>query len=513
MFFANSNLRIILQKNIKMTNRIFWLFIIALLFNISCTNEIIDKAIAVEDFKTQKREVKSTYIINQCYLGNERRCFYGSNAPSQLNIKWTHLLGTGKTWVGTIHKTWSGAGWTGQPLMLKYEDTLYIIQGAYDHNLKKIRVSDGKLMTQFQFDDVIKGTGAIWRNPNPQNPDDEFYIMQGSRRGAMYSSNSKVVQSYKCLSFLNFEKKWIYSSKKMRSYSRDVDGSALIINDTAYLGLENGLFIVFDPNPNNAEMRDGVMQPRIFDVDTLFYWSDANTHGGNLVTESSPSYMNGYVYVASGSGHVFGYNIQKKEIDWVFDTGGDMDGSPAVTNDECLIITIEKEYIPGPGGAMKINPALPPEECVVWYHPTETKTHAYWAGGIIGSVGINDMYASDTMPKLCAFLAIDGNLYVVNHEKIDESKTAKGPFLKHTYPQPELVFKYHTGPSISTPIIVENKIIAATYEGVYLFEFDENLNFKLLQHQALGSFEATPFVWEGRIYLAGRDGNLYCFGD
>jgi len=33
----------------------------------------------------------------------------------------------------------------------------------------------------------------------------------------------------------------VLHSQKVATYSRDVDGSALIINDTAYLGLRNGL--------------------------------------------------------------------------------------------------------------------------------------------------------------------------------------------------------------------------------------------------------------------------------
>lgn len=488
-------------------------YFLILFFAISCEPEIISPAQTISSIEIQKREVKSTLLINKTFLGNEKRNFYGNYAPTHLNIKWTLLLGTGKTMVGITEKTWSGAGWTGQPLMLKVNDTLYIIQGAYDHNLKKIRVSDGKLIKQFQFDDVIKGTGSIWQNPNPSSPKDEFYILQGSRKGVLYGNSSPIVPSYKAISFIGMNKMWIYNSKKMRSYSRDVDGSALILNDTAYLGLENGLFIVFDPNPNHAEMRDGFLQPVIYDIDTLYLPTDSKIHGGNLVTESSPSYLNGYIYVTSGAGHVFGYNIKKKKIDWIFDTGADMDGSPTVTDDDCFIITIEKEYIPGQGGVMKINPALPPEKCVVWFFPTETKTYAHWDGGVIGSASINDFYAADTMPKLSAFTAIDGNLYVVRHDKLDANKTTKGTFLKNTYPVPELAFKYPTGPAISTPIIVGNKIIAATYMGVYLFEFDKDLNFKLLQHQNLGSFESTPFVWDGKIYVAGRDGNLYCFGD
>jgi outer membrane protein assembly factor BamB len=206
--------------------------------------------------------------------------------------------------------------------------------------------------------------------------------------------------------------------------------------------------------------------------------------------------------------------LKKKKIDWIFDTGSDMDGSPVVTNDDCLIITLEKEYIAGKGGAMKINPALPPDECVVWFFPTENKQYAYWAGGIIGSASVTDYYnKTDSVPNLAAFLSIDGYLYVVKHEVIDPTKNVDCPNLKKKHNTPELVFKYLTGPSISTPVIVGNKIVAATYQGVYLFEYDQNYKFKLLAHQDLGSFEATPFVWNKRIYVAGRNGFLHCFGE
>ena len=460
------------------------------------------------------RKIKNTFVVNQTFLGNEKRNFYGNIAPFRLDIIWTHNLGTGTTKVGSEVREWSGAGWTGQPLMIKENNELYIIQGAYDHHLKKIRVSDGKLIAQHEFDDVIKGTGSIWTKHDNNGNIQDFYILQGSRKGSMFSLGSKIVRSYRAVDFSDMSGAWIYSSKRMRSYSRDVDGSALIINDTAYLGLENGLFIVFNPDPSKAKMKNGILQPEIYDVDTLFCPGDTKIHGGNLITESSPSYLNGRVYITSGSGHIFGYNIKTKKIDWVFDTGADMDGSPAVTNDSCLLISIEKEYIPGDGGVMKLDPSLPPEKAVVWYYPTVTKHFALWDGGVIGSVGINDYYnKNDSMPNLAVFVAIDSFLYVVEHDKINFDKTAKGPQLKHNYPVPKLVFKFRTGPSISSPIIVGNKIIAATYNGVWLFEFDKDLNFKVLAHQALGSFESTPFVWNKRVYVASRDGNLYCFGE
>ena len=31
------------------------------------------------------------------------------------------------------------------------------------------------------------------------------------------------------------------NSKKTKCYSRDVDGSAVVVNDTCYIGIENGI--------------------------------------------------------------------------------------------------------------------------------------------------------------------------------------------------------------------------------------------------------------------------------
>ncbi len=491
------------------------IFLIAIILLFSCTNRTsVYQEPAISSYQIKNlRKVADTYVVNPTFLGNEKRNFYGKNAPSKLNIIWKLALGKGITRVGSEEKEWYGAGWTGQPLMIKQNGKFYLIQGAYDHHLKKISADNGQLIAQYEFDDVIKGTGSIWTKINSSG-DKEFFILQGSRLGVENTLNSALVPSYRCINFQTMKAEWLYNSEKVASYSRDVDGSALIINDTAYLGLENGLFIVFNPDPSAAKLKDGILQPEIYDVDTLFCPGDELTHGRNLITESSPSYLNGHIYVTSGAGHVFGYNLQTKKIDWTFTTGADMDGSPAVTADSCLLISIEKEYISGKGGVMKIDPSLPPEKCVVWYFPTETKKFALWQGGVIGSVTVNDFYnKAEKYPHLAVFTAIDSFMYVVDYQQIDYSKVALGPMNKKNYPVPKLIFKYRTGPAISTPIFVDNKIIAATYNGVYLFEYDTDMNFKLLAHQDLGSFESTPFVWNKRIYVAGRDGFLYCFGE
>ena len=459
------------------------------------------------------RKVLTAWVINETFLGNEQRNYYGNYAPSSLQVIWQHDLGTGKTRVGSGLVAWSGAGWTGQPLIIHQDGVDYIIQGAYDHCLKKINAQTGELIWEYEYDDVLKGTGTIWQNKNATDKNNEFVILQGSRKGIHNGQNQKIIPSYRAISFGSGNELWRYNSIKTDSYSRDVDGSALILNDTAYLGLENGLFIVFNPNYKFAEKKDGILQPKVYYTDSLYKKTDRNKHGGNLVTEASPSLLGNRIYLASGSGHVWGYNLKTKQIDWDFFTGSDIDGSPVVTNDNCLLIAVEKQYIPGRGGILKLDPSKPADSSVVWFFPTQNRNFVGWQGGVIGSVGINDSYVDENQPHIAAFIGIDEYLYVINHKEIETNKTIKGPNNINMYHTPKLVFKYKTGASISTPIIVRNRLIAATYDGIYLYEFDEALNFELLDMQIYGCFESTPVVHNGRLYIASRNGLLYCLGN
>ena len=523
------------EKSIK---PIIWAFsiIYSLLFACNTENKEQNTEKFTDTIAIPKISIKDSLlladkieIINPTFLGNEKRNYYGNEAPSKLKLIWRTKLGTGTTRVGSTLKKWSGAGWTGQPLMIKQDTNLYLIQGTFAHYLKKIDAKTGKTIWKYKFDDVLKGTGTFWINPYADTITERYIIMQGSRKGNNKNLSSKVVPSYRAISFISGKVLWQLNSTRTRSYSRDVDGSALIINDTAYIGLENALFTIFNPDPAKAKLRNGIIQPEIIFQDTLYDKKDAIKHRGNLVTESSPSRLGNRVYVTSGSGHVYGYNLQTKKLDWKFFTGSDMDGSPIVTHDSCILVSLEKEYINGKGGVFKLDPSRSADSSVIWYFPVKDKFFVFWHGGIIGSVGINDYYLAnqdsfqlstgkyfptENIPHTAAFVAIDENLYVINTEKIVKGIKVKGPNKKHKYKKPKLIFKYKTGPSISTPVIVGNKIIAATYKGLYLFEHDEKMKFKLLAHYTnIGSMESTPFVYNKRIYIASRDGFLYCLGD
>jgi outer membrane protein assembly factor BamB len=439
------------------------------------------------------------------FLGNNYRNFYGIGPiPSKLKVIWKVYLGSGRTWVKGGFKVWSGCGWTGQPLIVEENERPYILIGAYDHHLRKIDGLNGKVIWKYKFDDVIKGTGTIYRGK------EDLIILQGSRRGNSCTLASKIVPSFRAISYSSGKELWRMNIPRTESYSRDVDGSALVLGRIAYLGAENGIFYIIDISDN---------YPKILKQIKLYNKKDIVRHGHNLVIESSPALCGDKIIVTAGSGHVFGIDKNSWEIVWDFYIGSDLNGSPVVTKEGYILVSVEKQYIPGQGGVFMLDPRKKPSEAVKWYFPVKNRRFADWEGGVIGSPAINDSYNNGEKPALAAFSAIDGNLYVVLRNELSKEK-ARGPNLEGPYPMPKKVFQCNIGGSISTPIFCGDEgrdwIIAAGYNGVYLFRIDYKggIKFALIDHFAPGvSFEATPVVWKGRIYIGSRNGWFYCLGD
>lgn len=453
----------------------------------------------------------SVEVIVGTFLGGEGRNYYGNRIDTSFGRVWKTFLGKGTTIVTRQEgvEEWYGAGWTGQPLVVRERGRTYLIQGAYDHHLKKIDAATGAVIWEYAFDDILKGTGTLWKDTAATDPLNRILVMQGSRIGVQNSMASPEVYSYRAISYFTGKEVWRMNVKRGPSYSRDVDASAIVINDTAYNGLENGSFVAFDPRRPLEE--DSLFHPRILQELPLYAPDDQAKHGGNLVTESSPAKLNDHVYVTAGSGHVYGYNLETKTLDWDFYIGSDIDGSPVVTADSCLLVTVEKQYIAGHGGVFKLNPRRAPAEAVEWFYPTGDRSFADWKGGVIGSAAVNDHYNDGRYPHLAAFTGIDGQLVVVQYDQLS-SEQEPGPDGKTNYYLPKKIFSIDIGPSISTPIFGNGQLVAAGYNGIRLFVYDSLMNFRRIAEQP-GIFESTPVADNGRIYVASRDGYLYCFGD
>ena len=114
-----------------------------------------------------------------------------------------------------------------------------------------------------------------------------------------------------------------------------------------------------------------------------------------------------------------------------------------------------------------LDPEKSGSKAVRWLFPTGDRTLGDWQGGIIGSVAVNDTYDPwGRRPRLAAFIAIDGNLYVVAQDALKSS------------------------------------------DGGWF-----TVKIKEIDSFSGGRLESTPVMWKGRVIIGSRDGSLYCLGD
>jgi hypothetical protein len=230
------------------------------------------------------------------------------------------------------------------------------------------------------------------------------------------------------------------------------------------------------------------------------------------------------------------YGLRRYDLAVVFDyrTGSDLDGTTVPTRDGKLLVPVEKQYIRGHGGVLLLDPSRPAASSVVWFFPTGDRKVAEWRGGVIGSAAVNDEYGgAERYPPLAAFIGIDGYLHVVSQDTLAAARV-RGPNLESGLRTPVEVYRSWLNASVSTPIFTGDSLIAAGYDDrVHLYRvsylpsrqgepgalrsrdgqwwtvrINEAATFK-----AESSFESTPIVWQGRIYIGCRDGWFYCLGD
>jgi outer membrane protein assembly factor BamB len=449
------------------------------------------------------------------YLGDEQRNYYGNSAPSKLSVKWKTHHGTGHTIIGGKRKTWSGAGWTGQPLVISENGELYLIQPTLSHKLRKIRARDGKLIWSCNLGDVIKGTPSFVTTSN-KNPEQKFLIISGSRRGANADFFKDPAYSLHGISYLTGKKLWQHNSLRTFSNSRDVDASGVMIGAKFCIPTENGKLLYLNPDPARAKinLHTGIPEPYIYKEYSLFEAIDTQpqSHGHELSCESSPTVYNGVAYTAAGAGRIYGHTAGIFGNKWNFNVGGDLNGTMPLTNDEHLLLGIEKEFIAGQGGVMKIKP----RGKVKWYYPLPNKKWYQWAGGMVGSPAVNHRTSkgSNLSNDLACFAGIDGNLTLINHKKLTPNKSVWGPNQQKQYPAPLVLDrkKLPTG-SISTPLFIGNKIIIGYDNGLDLYQVTPDQKLQLLDRLKGPMFDATPTVWNNRIYAASKNGYLYCLGN
>ncbi len=481
------------------------------------------------------------------FLGTASRRFYGLGpAPRRLQVIWKTRIGGGWTsgkFTGDANMYWSGTGWTGMPALVRDGGKLYVLIGGYDHRLHKIDAATGKIVWAYDFGDMIKSSPSVIANPHPTSADDKYLVLAGSRRGFGLAMGDPRIASYRAVSFGSGKEQWRLPVPRTLNYTQDCDGSGLFLDGLDYIGVEPGWFYGLDPFHTQAWRVGGHTYRKPVAAHARLLLGTAadaardpvkHAEGANLAIEASPALLGDTIYIASGDGHVYG--LRRSDLAVVFDyrIGSDIDGTTVPTRAGKLLVPIEKQYIRGHGGVMMLDPTKPAAQSPVWYFPTGNRPVAEWAGGVVGSVAVNDEYGgAERYPPLAAFNAIDGNLYVISQDTLAPGHV-RGPNLERGLRSPVTVFKSWVNAAISTPIIVDDTIVTAAYDNrVHMYHIDyvpaaqgaagalrsrDGHWWTVKIHEtatftAGSAFESTPVLWDGRVYIGCRDGWFYCLGD
>jgi outer membrane protein assembly factor BamB len=217
-------------------------------------------------------------------------------------------------------------------------------------------------------------------------------------------------------------------------------------------------------------------------------------------------------YVAAGCGRIYAQSTKTSSTYWSLDVGGDLESTMPLTQDGCLLLGIEKQFIAGQGGVMKINPQKNGSAAVVWYLPWPDQAFCEWQGGIVGSVTLNARYGSNAPGGGCLACAVsvDGTLRVFDHTRLSNERS-RGPRLDGNFAQPLVLdsVKLPAG-TISTPIFANDTILIGYDDGLDLYRVSDQGKLSRIDRIREKMFDATPIVWDGKAYVASRDGYLYC---
>tara|TARA_Y100001970_G_C14239087_1_gene863748 strand:+ start:2613 stop:3836 length:1224 start_codon:yes stop_codon:yes gene_type:complete len=380
---------------------------------------------------------------------------------------------------------WCGIGWTGQPAVWELENQTWLAIGAYDRGIHILDASTGTpILEPFVTGDIVKGSLTV-------DPDGFPLIYSGSRDGQLrilaFDRPDRLVELWRMAG----------DEVNPMMWNDDWDGAPLILEDYLITGGENSWFHIIRLNRSLDPLGKVTVDPEIvfqapgWDRELLSALGD-----NNVSIENSLAISGDTVWFANSGGLVQGWDLSPlrtgddpvRNFRWWM--GDDVDATIVIDDEGFLYVAAEYERSTARsqevGQLVKLDPSKP-ETPLVWsVHEDRTLPGGFWSTPALHR---DVLYVATNSGKLMSVDRYSGTI---------------------------LWSKRLEGPLWGSPVVVGDILIIGDCGGhlrAYGVQQPEVEPIEIWRVEIGGCLEATPTIWEGRIYIGSREGGLFALGE
>ena len=383
---------------------------------------VVDSYLRAEKIDFSEDLLKSISEIQGLvtFRGNYTRTKSSAGAPELTKEKFSE-----KTWTyntGKILKSngvdyWSGNGWTGQPLVIRWSKSTRAVMNMYDTFKDKeglVEVIYPGMDGNIRFLDMdtgeetrpvinvgmtFKGTASLY--PDGKTP--LLFCGSGDAQTGPFGEN--VSQRFYIYSLIDGS--LLYEGGFNDSFAprtwHAYDSSPIIdpVTDTLIYPGENGVIYTMKLNTAYDEAAGTLSVAPSDIVKFSFDIPGKYSEGGTLWgSECSAAVWNGYLFIGDNGGSVYCLDLNTMKMVWINDVGEDINASPIFETDggnHYLYIATTLKYgynahNMGTAAIYKLN-AVTGE--IIWKKPYEVHTVKGYAGGVLSTGALGSGLVSD----------------------------------------------------------------------------------------------------------------------
>lgn len=449
------------------------------------------------------------------FRGNNYRdtASYGTAdiTEGKFEVSWTNYVGSLSAPDGS---TWTGVGWTGQPLIVEWdietrqnmnmydwakntETLVEVIQTTMDGWIYFYELETGDATRDAMYlGFTVKGTGTLDPRGYPiLYVGGGYTSYEGESRAFIISLiDCSIIYEYGC----NDSFAW-------RAWSM-FDSSPLVDaeTDTLIHAGENGILYIIRLNSEyDAEAGTVSVEPTV--VKWRYYGERTSLYSYWLGFEASPVIYESQIYLADNGGNLICLDLNTLKVNWVQDILDDSNSTPVLeVEDGHPYIYISTSFHSGWRASEYSTTNVPIWKIdaetgeIVWQVDYECYTVSSVSGGVQGSIAIGKNNVSDLIfvPVARTPQASTGQLVALDKTTGEEVWCVDTQMYSWSSP---VVFYDDEG----------NGYIIYCTSGYYIYLLDAETGEKLDSMNIGGNIEASPAVYENYVVIGTRAEQLY----